>query len=119
MDLDELFEMVWKMVRSVDTSVSNVEVITGQVRAWVEAVDWTQNVLLDWLLHFVYSGSLGLLVYWVTLSVTQWVCGSLVFPSQSKLSWQGVLERDIWRLAICSGLFASWLGHLWWDGLLT
>jgi len=95
-----------------------LQAILGRALEWMEFAKWTGNVLLDWFLHFCYSGALGLLAYWVTLSVTRWVLGSLVFRSRSRISWQGVLEPAIWRLAICSGLFASWLAHLWWDGLL-
>lgn len=95
-----------------------IEALLEQALAWMEFARWTGNVLLDWSLHFVYSGSLGLLAYWATSSATRWVLGSLAFRSRSRTSWQGVLEPATWRLAICSGLFASWLAHLWWDGLL-
>ena len=92
--------------------------LAAALLAWMEFARWSGNVLLDLSLHFCYSGASGLLAYWVTLSATRWVLGSLAFRSRSRISWQGPLERDIWRLAICSGLLASWLAHLWWDGLL-
>jgi hypothetical protein len=95
-----------------------LEALMAQALEWMEFVKWSGNVALDWFLHFCYSGSLGLLAYWATSSAIHWVLGSKVFPSRSKVSWQGPLERATWRLAICSGLCASWLAHLWWDGLL-
>jgi hypothetical protein len=100
--------------RGLDAAESGI----GGLLGWMEFVKWSGNVALDWFLHFCYSGSLGLLAYWLTLSVTRWALGSLVFRSRSRISWQGPLERATWRLAICSGLFVSWLAHLWWDGLL-
>ena len=92
--------------------------IVASILATLEFMRWSGNVLLDWSCHFVYSACLGLLAYWAITSVTRWVLGSLVFKSRSEISWQGVLEPAMWRLALCSGLFASWLAHLWWDGLL-
>jgi hypothetical protein len=114
--------------RGLDTAESGVaglldllvmlQALLGRTLEWMEFAKWSGNVALDWFLHFCYSGSLGLLAYWATSSAIQWVCGSLVFRSRSRISWQGPLERATWHLAICSGLFASWLAHLWWDGLL-
>jgi hypothetical protein len=95
-----------------------LEALLGRALEWTEFVRWSGNVALDWSLHFCYSGSLGLLAYWATSSATRWVLGSTVFRSRSRISWQGPLERATWRLALCSGLLASWLAHLWWDGLL-
>ena len=92
--------------------------IVASILATLEFMRWSGNVFLDWACHFVYSACLGLLAYWVTLSATRWLLGSVMFRSRSKISWQGVLEPATWRLAFSSGLCFSWLAHLWWDKLL-
>jgi len=89
--------------------------LVASIVATLEFMRWSGNVFLDWACHFVYSACLGLLAYWVISSVTRWALGSVMFRSRSKISWQGVLEPAMWRLAFSSGLFVSWLAHLWWD----
>ena len=104
MPLNELFELLWELLKKANSLT--------------EFVKWTGNALLDSYMHFCFSGFSGLLAYCLTMRFTRWALGSLVFRSRSATSWQGVLELDTWNLAICSGLLASWLAHLWWDGLL-
>jgi hypothetical protein len=84
----------------------------------VEAIGWILNVLLDWFLHFCYSGFLGLVVFYLTLLVTQLAFGWLVNQSRYKSSLLAALEPGIWKFSFFLGLFAAWLAHIWWDGLL-
>jgi hypothetical protein len=90
--------------------------VLEELLTWMEVAEWGSNVSLDLLLHGLFSGLAFSLITFLTFWVTRSVLGWLVFPQQSKISWQGVLEPYMWSLSLSLGFLSSRALHLWFDG---